>query len=287
MASWQELIIQYFGQATLTPLAGGSLAESYALSTRTNRYFVKHYDPSWVKDPQIVWREASALKALKQARWPVPDVIISHDSFLVLSWIEKGPISYKDKAGQMLGERLAKAHQQVASAYSLPWGNGIGIIQHPSSNYLLAGDFYWEIRLAPLLKSLSSQYSLLETLKDHETPIRNFLNQAVIFPTLVHGDLWSGNFLWQSDGSPYVIDPASYYGDPVSDIAFAELFGGFPSSFYHSYWLTMGSDPHYPCKKPIYQLYHALVHLKLFGQAYIGLSKSLIDQIRESPCLQR
>ncbi|WP_053959156.1 fructosamine kinase family protein [Sulfobacillus thermosulfidooxidans] len=287
MSSWQELIIQYFGKATLTPLTGGSLAESYVLSTRTSRYFVKYYDPSWIKDTHIARREASALKALKQAAWPVPDVILSHDSFLVLSWIDHGSTAYKEKAGHIFGERLAKVHQHVVSSFSLPWGNGIGIVQHPSSNYFMAGDFYWEIRLAPLVKSLSSQYPFLGSLKDYETPIRQFLNQTVTFPTLVHGDLWSGNFLWQSDSSPYVIDPASYYGDPVSDIAFSELFGGFPRSFYHSYWLTMGSDPHYPCKKPIYQLYHALVHLKLFGQAYIGLSKSLIDQIRESPCLPR
>ncbi|HBQ94205.1 MAG: fructosamine kinase family protein [Firmicutes bacterium] len=286
MLPWQETVVKHFGQAVLIPIAGGSLAASYELRTNQGRYFLKYYDPATVYDSAITWRETSALQALKQSGWPVPDVILSHDSCIVLSWIEHGSPNRRNAAGEILGRILGKVHQHRADSYSLPWGNAIGVLQRPSEPYARGGDFYWLVRLLPLLEDLIPGFPFLREIIHWEQPIRNFLNHSIRHPTLVHGDLWSGNFLWRPDASPFVIDPAGYFGDPVSDVAFAELFGGFPQTFYDCYWASFGRDEYYECKKPLYQLYHALVHLKLFGQSYWGLTQSLAEQIRHSPCLK-
>ncbi|MCL4318298.1 MAG: fructosamine kinase family protein [Firmicutes bacterium] len=286
MQPWQQRVSLNFTQAVFVPLAGGSLADSYELRTRDEHYFVKHYNPTALSDSMVTWRESSALKELKRWDWPVPEVIMHEDSFMVLSWVGPGPSRQQEAAGAILGEILGRVHKRPAKGFSLPWGNSIGVLQDPGKVYSQAGDFYWSERLCPLLETLLPRYPLFREIIQWETSIRDFLNHSIHHPTLVHGDLWSGNFLWQADGTPFVIDPASYFGDPVADIAFSELFGGFPNSFYTHYWEEFGQDAHYACKKPLYQLYHALVHLKLFGKSYLNLSERLANEIFRNSCFK-
>jgi fructosamine-3-kinase len=87
-------------------------------------------------------------------------------------------------------------------------------------------------------------------------------------PSLLHGDLWHGNWIASDHGQPYLIDPAVFYGDREYEMAFTELFGGFSSRFYAAYEEAHPLSPDYAERRPLYQLYYLLVHLILFGESY-------------------
>ena len=98
-------------------------------------------------------------------------------------------------------------------------------------------------------------------------------------PSLLHGDLWSGNYAIDPDGHPYIFDPAVYYGDRETDIAMTELFGGFPPDFYRAYNDTCPLDNGYATRKKLYNLYHILNHLNIFGAPYLVQTMQMIDSL--------
>ncbi len=97
-------------------------------------------------------------------------------------------------------------------------------------------------------------------------------------PTLLHGDLWSGNYLIAKNGTPYLIDPAIYFGHNEVDIAMTKLFGGFGQSFYKAYRYSLPKSDHTEHNTQVYQLYYLLVHLNLFGQSYSGAVKHILSK---------
>ncbi|MBD2021882.1 fructosamine kinase family protein, partial [Leptolyngbya sp. FACHB-36] len=98
-------------------------------------------------------------------------------------------------------------------------------------------------------------------------------------PSLVHGDLWSGNAAVTSAGEPVIFDPATYFGDREVDIAMTELFGGFPADFYRGYSAVYPLDAGYQQRKPLYNLYHILNHFNLFGGGYASQANRIIEQL--------
>jgi len=96
---------------------------------------------------------------------------------------------------------------------------------------------------------------------------------------LLHGDLWSGNAAFTRGGEPVIFDPAVYYGDREADIAMTELFGGFPAAFYHAYRETYPLDAGYGLRKTLYNLYHVLNHLNLFGGGYRAQAERMIEEL--------
>ena len=97
--------------------------------------------------------------------------------------------------------------------------------------------------------------------------------------SLLHGDLWSGNVAFLENGQPVVFDPAVYYGDREADIAMSELFGGFPNAFYSAYEAQWPLDKGYASRKHMYNLYHLLNHLNLFGAGYLAQCQATIDSL--------
>ena len=97
-------------------------------------------------------------------------------------------------------------------------------------------------------------------------------------PSLIHGDLWAGNQITGNDGKVWLIDPAVYYGHPEADLAMTELFGGFSERFYRAYREITGLDPGYPDRRDLYNLYHLLNHLNLFGSGYLGSVQRILDR---------
>jgi protein-ribulosamine 3-kinase len=98
-------------------------------------------------------------------------------------------------------------------------------------------------------------------------------------PSLLHGDLWTGNLGYLPDGTPAVFDPAVYYGDREADLAMSELFGGFGRDFYAAYRDAWPLDAGYGTRKTLYNLYHILNHLNLFGGGYLGQARAMIDRL--------
>jgi fructosamine-3-kinase len=97
--------------------------------------------------------------------------------------------------------------------------------------------------------------------------------------SLLHGDLWGGNMSFDRGGNPVIYDPAVYYGDRETDLAMTELFGGFGGDFYAAYEEAWPLAPGYPTRKLLYNLYHILNHLNLFGSGYLGQAQGMIERL--------
>lgn len=249
-------------------VGGGSLNETYRVLIGTEPVFVK-YNPNPV--PKSFEVEAAGLRLLAATQAvDVPQVVAVDSHYLILSWVETD-FSHKDRAAERLGKNLALLHKVPVEAYGLPVGNVVGVVQPKSLPYGDVISFYREQRLRPLLTTLAktrrvagSRRARLERLLDQ---LSSWIDPARSRPSLLHGDLWSGNWIARGE-SPVLVDPAVLYGERESELAMTELFGGFPSRFYAAYQETWPLEPDYRERLPLYQLYHLLVHLYLFGESY-------------------
>jgi protein-ribulosamine 3-kinase len=139
--------------------------------------------------------------------------------------------------------------------------------------------FFAECRLGPQIKwarnrglPLSQAGELIESLPD-------FFDTYAPVPSLLHGDLWSGNAGFLADGTPVIFDPASHYGDRECDLAMTEMFGGFPGEFYRSYNAEWPLHTGYRIRKQLYILYHTLNHYNLFGGGYGSQAEAIIRSL--------
>jgi fructosamine-3-kinase len=179
------------------------------------------------------------------------------------------------------GHRLAELHQiSTCKAFGWETDNFIGSLPRSNKQNTDWSDFYVSERLLPQLKLAMDKNHL----KKNEIPSEGILLQTCrnLFPetspSLLHGDLWSGNYLVSADRTPYLIDPATYFGHHEADIAMTRLFGGFGKAFYEAY------SEHFPKvggeseRNDIYQLYYLLVHLNLFGGSYKASVKNILGR---------
>lgn len=254
---------------------GGDIGKSYRIETEKRRLFVKYR----LDLPALVFqREAEGLNLLAAAEaLSIPEPLYAGPipgqtgGMIVLSWIETGPS--RPETAEMLGRGLARLHrtQSPDGRYGLQADNYIGLLLQSNAWSGSWTAFYRERRLLPLLRLADGQGLLPEGRRERLgrllDKLDNWLPEKPA-PSLLHGDLWSGNWLAGADGKPWLIDPAVYYGDRECDLAFTELFGGFPAGFYAAYQEAYPLAKEYGERKPIYQLYHLLVHLILFGEAY-------------------
>ena len=131
--------------------------------------------------------------------------------------------------------------------------------------------FFGECRLRPQFERADAYFDYLD-----RKQIESFLGKLDRYlpeperPSLLHGDLWAGNYMIDDQGHPWLIDPACYVGHSETDLALTELFGGFDRPFYEAYWSEAGYDPGYRERRDIYNLYHLLKHLHLFGKGYLS-----------------
>ena len=240
--------------------------------------------------PNMFKREAEGLHALAAtSAIRVPEVLAVDEQALVLEMIRQAP----KKRGffEAFGQNFALLHSHRGKACGFGHDNFIGstrqLNQPLGGPWNEAADdgstwpvFFMERRLRFQVRLAVSEDSgsEFEHLLDRaERRIIELLSTAIEVPSILHGDLWSGNFMVDDRGEPCLIDPAVYYGHREADLAMTRLFGGFEPEFYDAYIEALPLDPGHEDRLPIYQLYHLLNHLNLFGGGYFGQSKRILQ----------
>lgn len=205
-------------------------------------------------------------------------------AWLELEYLALAPL---DRAGgAKLGEQLAQLHRSTGNApgaaYGWPRDNFIGATPQSNRPHTTWAGFFAAERLRPQLVWAAGngmERALREKGERLAEQLGAFFLDYRPQPCLLHGDLWSGNAGQLPDGTPAIFDPAVYRGDREADLAMAELFGGFPESFYAAYRLAWPLDPGYETRKTLYNLYHVLNHFNLFGGGYLGQAKRMIEKL--------
>lgn len=240
--------------------------------------FVKRAAPryEWVLES-----EAAGLETLaRAAALRVPRVLslgrCGEEVVLELEWIERGPDAPKTDAE--LGRRLAQQHRVTAGRFGWERRGTIGRttqINDWCDDWLA---FFRDRRLRPQLELLGRGEGLLgEAGAALIAALPALMAGHRPSPSLLHGDLWAGNWLPCADGSPAVLDPAVYYGDREADVAMTRLFGGFGRRFYEAYAAEWPPVPGHAVRGTLYNLYHVLNHANLFGGDYALEAARMIE----------
>ena len=199
---------------------------------------------------------------------PCRVAVDNEDAVLLMPFIPPGRPSNED--WKTFGHQLAQMHKTSRPTFGLNWDNYIGTLEQRNTPETDWSAFYANHRIIPLIE-LALDKALIEgkTIRQAHR-FCNSINE--LFPNespgLIHGDLWSGNFIFDEEGAPYLIDPAVYYGHREMDIATSRLFGGFQPGFYEAYHETFPMEVGWEDRLAYGQLYYLLVHLVLFGRSY-------------------
>lgn len=263
----------------IKPLTGGDISAAHCIQTGQQRFFIKSNTSA---DALSMFKaEQSALDDIrKTGTVRTPEVYevgsFEETAFLIMAYIEPKTPSNRDL--EKFGSELAELHKLPHTFYGGEKDNFIGPLKQINHTAKEWPEFYGHFRLWPQIKLAVKNARLIENdAPDIETIMETCRKHLHSFqPSLIHGDLWSGNYLIAVDGNPYLIDPASYLGHHLVDIAMSKLFGGFGPSFYKSYYSVMGSREINGPELDLYQLYYLLVHLNLFGHSYATPVKQIL-----------
>ncbi len=263
----------------VSPVGGGCINDAHVVVTDRGRFFVKYNHAR--RYPGMFEAEARGLEVLKKAdELSVPEVIGTGESgdlaFLMLEYIDSQP-QEKD-FWENFGRGLARMHKHTSPNFGLDHPNYIGSL--PQSNAFSESweDFFINQRIQPQLRlSRESGKTDRELEKKFE---RLFARLGEFFPAeppaLLHGDLWSGNYMAGNKGEAVIIDPAVYYGHRYMDLGMSKLFGGFAPDFYKAYHAEYQLYAGWQQGIEIANLYPLMVHVNLFGGGYLGSVNSVL-----------
>lgn len=289
MIDWSE-IAEAITAATAEPFAvakshaigGGCINRAYRVEGGGRHYFIKLNDAASL---EMFAAEAEALLALQATatvRVPAPVCwgATGTAAYLALEYLELKAAG--ESSAALLGTQLAQLHRNTGKHYGWHRDNTIG--STPQINVMHDDwlHFWREQRLNYQLR-LATQHGFGGSLQRKGERLSNALAHVLDGhnppPSLLHGDLWSGNSAALPDGQPVIFDPASYYGDREADLAMTELFGGYPPRFYAAYRDHFPLDHGYRLRKTLYNLYHILNHVNLFGGGYASQAEHMIDTL--------
>ncbi|SEL21514.1 fructosamine kinase family protein [Nitrosovibrio tenuis] len=290
MSPWTEIAAQIstctgipFVVEKISSIGGGCINQAQRIEGNGRRFFVKLND---AESLTMFEAEAAGLQEIRDSHTVhVPEPVCwgkaSSRAWLVLEYLEMGKASARGAAALGLG--LAAMHRCASKKFGWKRNNTIGATQQINTYATDWVQFWREHRLGYQLKLAQanghtgklqiSGEKLLATLD-------SFFPGAGPDASLLHGDLWSGNYGFDREGErPILFDPAVYYGDRETDIAMTELFGGFPAAFYAAYRESYPLDPGYDIRKTLYNLYHILNHLNLFGGSYRHQAEQMLSRL--------
>jgi len=270
-----------FEPATPRSMGGGCINRAVRLSDGRRDWFVKLNDARLLDMFEAESEGLAEMAATDSIRVPRPLCYgtAGAEAYLVMEYIELG--RHRGDGAAQAGRQLAQMHRKHADAFGWHRDNTIGSIHQPNAWMTDWVEFWRERRLGFQLR-LAAEAGYRGNLQQRgERLLAGFdvLIDHAPRPSLLHGDLWGGNISYDSEGRPVIYDPAVYYGDREADIAMTELFGGFGGDFYAAYDEAWPLDPGYRVRRDLYNLYHILNHLNLFGRGYLGQAQGLIDRL--------
>jgi protein-ribulosamine 3-kinase len=266
---------------SLSSLSGGCISDAYKITMSDgSNYFLK-YNPSTSNDMFI--KEANGLKELAKANAiRIPNVLSFDEDYILLEYIPTG--NKKKDFFEEFGRSFAEMHKFTSNIFGFYEDNYIG--SNPQKNIPDVKEktswvsFYFNKRILFQLqlaeKFGNSTPELRKGVSRLEEKIEDIIDNTTEKPSLLHGDLWGGNYMVDENGDAVLIDPAVYYGHREADLGMTKLFGGFSSEFYRAYVDTFPLEDGHEYRENIYKLYHVLNHLNLFGGGYYSQALSLI-----------
>ncbi len=267
------------------PVGGGCINDTMQISLQDgSRYFVKQNKIS-LRD--MFEKEAAGLQLMADAAGETGEIRIpevtglteDHESgqaFLILSFVDEGRRS--GDFDRRFGRALAGLHRHANRQYGLDHDNYIGRLPQKNDWRDNWNSFFMECRLEP-------QFAMARERGFFNGPARQSLDRLGKSlpellpdepPSLLHGDLWGGNYMCDNENQPVLIDPAVYYGHRETELAFTTLFGGFGRDFYSGYEESWPLQPGFSERRDIYNLYPLLVHVNLFGGMYVSQTESIL-----------
>jgi len=264
----------------LQDLSGGDINRAALIGNDSGKWFLKYNQGG---PDGMFAAEAQALNEIAQQkciRVPSPVAFGSDGdtAWLVLEYLEltsNGP-------AELMGEKLAALHAVNFDQFGWGRNNFIGTSRQINTGHDHWSTFWRDNRLGPQLK-MAKKAGYQTQLKDKGEQLLEsldlILGEHQPAASLLHGDLWAGNKAFTADGQPVIFDPASYYGDRETDLAMTELFGGFGPEFYAAYRAYSPLPDGYQLRRDLYNLYHMLNHLNLFGAGYLSRCEQIIDHL--------
>jgi fructosamine-3-kinase len=276
-------------------IGGGCINQVYEIennsvadqaSSQSGHYFVKLNQEHLVEMFAAEARGLLEIAATATIKVPIPICwgVSGGRSYLVLEYLDL-TTKVSDREWSQLGGHLAALHRhQITTNSEFGWhvNNTIGSTPQINTWERDWTVFFTRHRIGYQLTLARQKGAHFARADELLSAIDQILDRHQPSPSIVHGDLWSGNASFSSTGLPIIYDPATYWGDREVDVALTELFGGFPRAFYQGYDRVYPLDPGYSQRKVLYNLYHILNHYNLFGRSYYDQAQQSIDSILNS-----
>ncbi|MGB1108772.1 MAG: fructosamine kinase family protein [Gammaproteobacteria bacterium] len=290
MSTWDQ-IQQAIGEARGEPFVadgrssqgGGCINQAFSITGDDgSSYFVKLNQAGRLSMFEAEAQGLQAMHATRTVRVPEPLVTGAgqEHSFIVMEKLSLGGSG--GGAAEKLGTQLAAMHRHGEPRFGFHCDNTIGSTHQPNDWASDWVDFWRDQRLGYQLDLAGRNGCGRGLLHQGERLLASFPTLFESYSpavSLIHGDLWAGNWSTGGDGEPVIFDPATYYGDREAELAMTELFGGFGTGFYAAYNEAWPLDPGYEQRKTLYKLYHVLNHFNLFGGGYASQAESMMDRL--------
>lgn len=263
-------------------VGGGDINAAYRLNATGRAYFVKTNRAGRLPMFEAEAQALADIAATRTVRVPAPVCcgVAGGSAYLVLEWLDMHPL-HRDAAAR-LGRELAALHSHTRTDFGWRIDNTIGATPQPNSA-LDDWPAFWKKHRFGFQLELAARNGYCGRLEalGNELLARcdHYFAGHHPSPSLLHGDLWSGNAACLASGEPVIFDPATYYGDREADLAMTELFGGFPREFMAAYTAEWPLADGYGLRGEMYNLYHLLNHLNLFGRGYLARCEAVIERL--------